>query len=244
MKIQSSIIPSLTNTFYSQTKFIVSNACQNISILLRFYLKSLGVESQVICGVYHIASHELTAPHVFLKIGGHVIDNTYIHSDTEKSAQENLAAFIEEISPTLRNLENYVEESPSKTRLHLRGGEAERSEWIFMEVGCMNDLNQRKQVASVMHSAITNPGTLIYDKLMRIFIKREFNVEIDSVENEMSKVCWNCGLDRVNLHTCSGCQFAKYCDKKCITDDWKPMHKMMHKIIKMGNNSALSKMIN
>ena len=102
LKIQSSTIPSLTNTFYSQTKFIVSNACQNISILLRFYLKSLGVESQVICGVYHIASHELTAPHVFLKIGGHVIDNTYIHSDTEKSAQGNLDAFIEEISPTLR----------------------------------------------------------------------------------------------------------------------------------------------
>ena len=108
----------------------------------------------------------------------------------------------------------------------------------------MNDLNQKKQGASVMHSAVTNPGTLIYDKLMRTFIKREFNVDIDSLENEMSKVCWNCGLNSVNLQTCSGCQFAKYCDKKCITDDWKPMHKMMHKIIKMGNNSALSKIIN
>ena len=165
----------------------MSNACQNISILLRCYLQSLAIESRVICGVYHVASHQLTVPHVFLKIGGYIIDNAYVHSDTEKSDQGNLDAFVGELSPTMRNLSNYIEESPSKTRLHLGGGVAERSEWMFMEVGCMTALNQKKQVASVINSAITNPGTLIYDRLMRIFIKREYNVDINSVEEEMSR---------------------------------------------------------
>ena len=113
-----------------------------------------------------------------------------------------------------------------------------------MEVGCKNELNQQKQVASVMNTSITNPGTLIYDKLMRIYIKKEFNIDIESVETKMSKVCWSCGIGSTSLKSCSGCTMAKYCDKKCISDDWKPMHKMMHKIIKLGNESAMGLIIN
>ena len=115
------------------------------------------------------------------------------------------------------------------------GGEAQRRESMNMEVACMNELNQKKWACT---SIVTNPETLIYDHLMRIFIKREFNVEINSVENEMSKICWNCGLGSQSLKQCSGCNFAKYCDKKCLTDDWKAMHKRAHKLIKLGNNSA------
>ena len=113
MNIQSSTIPSS----FPGTKYISSNHCLNISTLLRFYLESLGVESQVISGVYYIPDNSFA--HVFLKIGGHVIDNTYIHTDGEKSTQGNLDTFIEELSPELRNLPNYMEEAPSNTRMPL-----------------------------------------------------------------------------------------------------------------------------
>ena len=118
-----------------------SSSCLNISTLLRCYLESLGIESQVICGVYYITN--LSFPHVFLKIGGHIIDNTYIHSGNPDNE-------IEDLSPDLRNLPNYVVEGPSKTRLQLRGGVADRREGMYMEVGCMNELNQRKHACSAI----------------------------------------------------------------------------------------------
>ena len=241
MKIQSSTIPSLKE-FYSQTHFILSNACQNVSILLRHYLQALGIQSKIVCGVLNVKEPEVSiaAPHVFMKIGDNIIDNTYSHDDVEKNAQDNLNYFIK-MTAIMRKLKNYVEESPSKSKLNLFGGAAAQFEWNYMDVGCQTDLNQKKQVAAVMKTACTNPGTWIYDKLMRIYLKKEFNVDIESVENEMSKICWNCGLEEGNLKTCSGCKIAQYCDKTCISEDWKIMHKMMHKIITNGNNCAVNR---
>jgi len=237
--IQSSTIPIL-KAFYSQTHFILSNSCQNVAILLRRYLQAFGVESEVKFCINSPPQLPEGRPHVFLKIQDHIIENTYCHDEAGRTAQENLNYYIE-IAPILRNSSNYILESPQITKLKLLGGAASQVEWNFMEVGCKTELNQNKTVACMVKSAVTNPGTWIYDRLMRIYLKKKFNVEIEPIDDEMSKICWNCGKDAENLKTCSGCQIAKYCDKNCITKDWKKMHNMMHKVLKMGNNCAVNR---
>ena len=172
-----------------------------------------------------------------------MIDNTYVHYDSEITAQENLDKFIIDIAPFVHNVANYVEDGPSETRLTLSGWDTQKSEWMYLEEGCKTQLNQWKLVAAVMNSSVINPGTLIYDRLMRIFIKNEFGIEIQSLQDLMKETCWNCGLTSNNLKLCSGCKFAKYCNKKCLTYDWKTMHKTMHKITRLGNNSEATKFI-
>ena len=240
--IQSSTIPSLTE-FFTQTKFIVSNVCQNISILIAYYLQQFGIDSKVICGINHCADQSIAIPHVFLKFGEHVIDNTYVHYDSEITAQQNLDKFIIDIAPFVHNVENYVEERPSETRLTLTGWDTQKSEWMYLEEGCKTQLNQWKLVAAVMNSSVINPGTLIYDRLMRIFIKNEFGIEIQSLQDLMKETCWHCGLTSKDLKMCSGCKFGKYCNKNCLTYNLKTMHRTMHKIIRMGNNSEATKCI-
>jgi len=236
LKIQSSTIPDLKE-FYSQTQFIVSHQCQNVSILLSHYLHTLGIQTQVMCGVVKLSQSGV--PHVFLKFRDVIIDKSYSHDEIDKNPQENLDYFLK-VLPEIRKIENYMEEIPTKSKLQLIGGDAGKIEWKYMEVGCETELNQKKMVAAVIENTMTNPGTWIYDKLMRSYLKKEFNIEVEPVQSEMSRCCWNCGQEKDNLKTCSGCKLAKYCDKNCISEDWETMHKLMHKMIAKGNDNTVN----
>ena len=140
------------------------------------------------------------------------------------------------IIPKLRTGKAYLEESPSKTKIEMVGakelGDNPEDSSEYLEKCCETELNMVKHLANMCHKDDVNIGAVIYDKIMREFIKEKFEVEVPDVVDEMTKKCWGCGEEKEKLSACSGCQFARYCGKECITKDWGDMHKVMHKINK------------
>ena len=70
--------------------FILSNASLVVTGLLARYLKSIGISSKPMCGVFKPSvdfKGLKGAPIVYLKIDDYVIDNTYLHQ-TEKANQQ------------------------------------------------------------------------------------------------------------------------------------------------------------
>ena len=98
--------------------------------------------------------------------------------------------------------QNYDKRPPSETTLHLYGDEKSDKEFQFMEVSCESDLNMRKSAANMIKTNHFGIGILVYDKLMRHWIKTELGVEIPCVTEVMDKVCWGCGEDNEGLKTC------------------------------------------
>ena len=135
-------------------------------------------------------------------------------------------------------LANYVRESPSESKLAIIGKELlgekfNQDDIEYLEVDCKTELNQNKHLAMHISKSATNPGLFMYDLLMRNFMKEAFGIYPDPVDEEMASMCWGCGLAGENLKTCTGCKVGKYCDKKCLQEDWMEMHKMMHKVVKL-----------
>ena len=77
--VQSSTIP-FPVTHPNLPFFILSNSCIQICNLIRYYLSHLEVEAEVYCGVLKMDDTQ-GIMHVFLDIGGEIIDNTYVHSN-------------------------------------------------------------------------------------------------------------------------------------------------------------------
>ncbi|KAI1134540.1 hypothetical protein F5Y05DRAFT_208660 [Hypoxylon sp. FL0543] len=36
----------------------------------------------------------------------------------------------------------------------------------------------------------------------------------------VSKICFSCGTNDVELHKCNRCKMARYCSKRCQREDW------------------------
>ena len=125
---------------------------------------------------------------------------------------------------------------------------------------CESDFNMRKSAASAIKTSHCGIGTLVYDKLMRHWIRTELGVEIPCVTEVMDKVCWGCGEDNEGLKSCQSeygvyqckkvtyihqsleCLVAKYCWQGCQVKDWKAGHKTMHKIVERGFDSLHSRL--
>ena len=71
---------------------------------------------------------------------------------------------------------------------------------------------------------------MIYDKLMREFIKQEFGVNIPCLKDTLDNICWNCGEEKTDLKKCKTCLVAQYCARECQSSNWKNGHKLAHKI--------------
>jgi len=218
--------------------FILSNASLSVSGLLSRYLKSIGISSTTVCGIFKPSvdfAGLKGAPCVFLKVDSNVVDNTYLHQ-TEKATQKKNVKDFFSIIPKLRTAKAYIEESPSKTKIEMVGkkdlGENPEDSVEYLEKCCESELNMLKHLANAFNNDDVNVGIVIYDKLMRKFIKEKFEVEVEDVVEEMIKKCWGCGEGKEKLSACSGCQFARYCGKECITREWADMHKVMHRVNK------------
>ena len=79
--VQSSTIP-FPGTHPNLPFFILSNCCIQICNLMKYYLAHLEVEADVYCGALNIDGIEGIdgIMHVFLEVGGEIVDNTYVHS--------------------------------------------------------------------------------------------------------------------------------------------------------------------
>lgn len=236
---QASTITTATETFPLLKHSLLSNASLEVSILLRNYLCRLNVQANVICGLFK-GPRGNAFPQVFLDIDGHIIENSYTHLEEGWTPERNMEVFVERFSQR-KQLPNYVRESPSDTKLAIIGKEFlgekfNQSDIDYLEVVCKTEMNQNKHLAMQISKSVTNPGVFLYDLLMRNFMKESFGVNLAPVEEEMAGKCWSCGLAGEDLKTCTGCKFGKYCDKKCLQEDWLKMHKLMHKVCKKKEN--------
>jgi len=237
--LQSSTIP--TADYVNFHHFILSNCCNNITFLLKHYFDHLSITNvNVVCGGLEPPSDDEKAiMHVFLDIDDEIIDNTYIHIDNHKSSQENLNRFFD-IFPSFKTVDKYNKVAPSRTMLNFYQDAKSGIEFQYTELSCSNNLNMRKALVSSM---ITRPGTgfVVYDKLMRHFIKKELNVVIPSVSEIMKNICWSCGGESDNMKSCKDCKVAKYCNRDCQLKDWSEMHKLTHKITKRGFDNLVNR---
>ena len=176
----------------------------------------MGVTNSVVCGIFKpsIADYkELKGvPNVFLKIGQHVIDNTYLHQ-TEKATQKKNVKDFYAMMPGLRSKTAYIEELPSETEMAMVGkkelGEEVEAQPSYLETTCASQINIAKHLAMVFNNQDLHAGEVAFDLVMRKFMAENFEVEVETVEEEMSKRCWGCGVKKEGLSSCSGCQFAR-----------------------------------
>ena len=93
-----------------------------------------------------------------------------------------------------------------------------------------SELAQDKTIMFAIAMAGVEPGCMIYDKLMRGFIRIKFQMEIPDLREEFSSKCWGCGREseeikqngepekgfvkdtgaEKSLKTCSGCGVARW----------------------------------
>lgn len=104
--------------------------------------------------------------------------------------------------PRFKLPERYDKRPRSETTLQIQGDEKSDLEFSFMEVTCESDFNMRKSAAIAIKTSHCGIGTLVYDKLMRHWIKTELGVEIPCVTEIMDKVCWACEEDNEGLKSC------------------------------------------
>ena len=147
-----------------------------------------------------------------MKIGEHVIDNSYLHQ-TEKATQKKNVKDFYAMMPGLRTKSAYIDELPSKTETPMVGkkelGEEVEAQPNYLEVFCASQFNMAKHLAMVFNNQDHHAGEVVFDLVMRKFLAENFEVEVEPVEEEMSKHCWGCGLKKEGLSSCSGCQFAR-----------------------------------
>ena len=90
----------------------------------------------------------------------------------------------------------------------------------------------RKYLAVCLKHAELNPGVKMYHILMQEWMKASLGINVESLEEKMSKICWACGRneDGSVFKTCTECKVAKYCNRDCQREEWK-IHKLLHKEI-------------
>ena len=73
-----------------------------------------------------------------------------------------------------------------------------------MELSCESDFNMKKCAAITIKTPHCGIGTLVYDKLMRHWIRTELGVDIPCIGEVMQKTCWGCGEVKEDLQQCKG----------------------------------------
>ena len=104
--------------------------------------------------------------------------------------------------PMLKSPERYDRRPPSETTLQLMRDAKSELEFRYMELTCESDFNMKKCAAITIKTSHYGIGTLVYDKLMRHWIRTELGVDIPCVTEVMDKVCWGCKADNEGLKTC------------------------------------------
>ena len=97
---------------------------------------------------------------------------------------------------------------------------------------CFGKDEKAEQMCAYLAAAFV-PGVnnlVMYDYVMRKFIKEKYGVEIENLAKKWLRLCWNCFTAAEELKMCSKCRIARYCGKNCQEEDWK-VHKILHKTI-------------
>ena len=237
ISIQCSTIPN-KDKHYGLNHFILSNACIVVSAMLVKYLKCFGVKAKLVNGFLKPDNHpdgDVAIPHVYLEIDGYLIDNSFIHIEQDDTPEQNLSTFIAMFTsgPLVRDTKIYYRNTPGKIADKILYGDDGPVDLTNFSNICGSLHNTNKFLAQAKYQVDINPGTFVYDNIMREFLREEFGVVVEDVADVMGRICWNCERQSSQLKRCTGCKVAKYCNKTCLAQDWKSMHKRMHKLNKM-----------
>ena len=170
--------------------------------------------------------------HIYLKIGDQniEIDNAFAlyHMNYFNAKRDDGLTFMMAKS----NL-TFRDEDPGTTRRHyayipdevrLQKGREIALTKLRLVIG--RDEKSEQKLA-YENSCAFNERRIIYDIEMRKYIKEKYGVEIPTLTEKWSKLCWNCFEAKAELKKCSVCTIAQYCSKECQKKDWK-IHKEIH----------------
>jgi len=222
---------------------IMSSDSLTVNGLLHFYLKSLGIDSELHHGTVRVEGCGI--PMAWLTVQGELIDNSYHYWPGIKGG-----VFIPDLIG-LKKEEFYYEEDPAETTVPL-----------MTELGnhtCVTDPRLFKAYANpeniqkFLFFRSEYPGVFpnlqLYicgigyyceeeGGLCDILKSRLGYLDSHKEREKMTLHCWTCGAKPKNLQQCIGCKVAKYCHAQCQAADW-PIHKLLHKDVKL--NTAFQK---
>ena len=179
---------------------------------------------------FDVSENSDATPHTWLNIEGldQPIDNTFVYIPPR-----NGRSMINLWFKTKR-VDLYVNEDPTKTKRKLFFSQNSESvcqtlSKIFSTFGTSKYIE--KLLVSVLSMHLLNPSIKMYDILMKEYIKREFGVVAENLEEKWKVQCWSCekkdDAKTPTLLCCSVCKLAKYCNSACQKTDWK-VHKVLH----------------
>ena len=162
--------------------------------------------------------------HSFLIIGkDHRIDTAFYEYEMDVSPIETIME---------RKTQLQLDEDPGLSEMFLNdGGEGAKIEHIGTEkvrLVCSQDEKMEQKLAYETTCAF-RPRLVVYDLMMRKYIKNKYGIEIPSLAEKWHRLCWNCFAPEDNLKCCSKCKIAQYCSKNCQKLDWQ-LHKELHKM--------------
>ena len=232
---QGSACPSLPRCFIDDD-ILSERGNFKITAFLFYYLKNIpGIRKDIkrIVGIQEYRKGMGDGAASWLKIGQHSIENTF-HLQTWNQFRGDAKQYM-----MWRNCLKLLEADPSTATWFpgIRGVEWMRKNGnVYPKVDGMDDDKvglvcgrdeKMEQKLAFEKSCNFNERRIIYDIKMREFIKEKYGVEIESLANKWSRMCWNCCLPKEGLLRCSKCDIAKYCGKDCQREDWK-VHKELH----------------
>ena len=132
-----------------------------------------------------------------------------------------------------KKVDLYVKEDPTTTKRKLFFSQNSESvcqtlSEVFKTFGNKQEIE--KMLVSVLSMHLLNPCIKMYDILMKEFIKREYKLVPENLEEKWKNQCWSCerkGQVNLALLCCSVCKLGRYCNVACQRKDWK-VHKVLH----------------
>ena len=132
-----------------------------------------------------------------------------------------------------KQVDLYVNEDPTTTKRKLFFSQSSESvcqtlSQVFKTFGKKQHIE--KLLVSVLSMHLLNPCIKMYDILMKEYIKREYNLVPENLEEKWKNQCWSCerkGQVNLALLCCSVCKLGRYCNAACQRKDWK-VHKVLH----------------
>lgn len=186
------------------------NACGKVCLLLHKCFESIGVSNKVAYGVFECAG--LKNAHVWLYVGDHLVDNTYVSLTMEDFVAVKMAMKYMETDPdTVTDL--FLGDEDTR-----KVGIADHSTKAFK----WELLNPDKSLA-IMKNKIRFKH---YFVVMKEFMAQRYKVQID-ISPEAYEACWNCNEKSDKLLKCVKCKVALYCRRECQKLDWKNIHKLI-----------------
>ena len=230
---QGSACPDLVRCF-TYDDILSEKGNFKMTAFLFYYLKKIpGIRKDItrVVGIQEYVDGNGMGAGSWLKIGQHKIENTFHYNVWNQVGADPFRFMMWKIGTKL------IEADPTKAKLDFGTEYLRKHGHCYPKVDGIDDKKiglvcgpdeKMEQKLAFEKSCNFNERRIIYDIKMREFIKEKYGVEIESLANKWSRMCWNCFTTPAEcLLRCSKCDIAKYCGKTCQREDWK-VHKELH----------------